>query len=91
MKDLSHVDASYDNVDPCIWSIVENSVGELIYSTRSKQILADVIHLKALSALVYPHYDLYTPRRPGTLLSVERILQSLFKTFRGIEQSEALE
>ncbi|CAF9919147.1 MAG: hypothetical protein ALECFALPRED_000982 [Alectoria fallacina] len=27
MKDLSHLDASWTNVDPCIWSIVENGIG----------------------------------------------------------------
>lgn len=29
MKLLSHKDASYTNVDPCIWSIVENGIGKL--------------------------------------------------------------
>lgn len=33
MKLLSHKDASYTNVDPCIWSIVENGIGKL--SARS--------------------------------------------------------
>ncbi len=30
MKDLSHIDASWANVDPCLWSIVENGIGKLL-------------------------------------------------------------
>lgn len=33
MKDLSHLDASWTNVDPCIWSIVENGVGKSAYKS----------------------------------------------------------
>lgn len=36
MKDLSHLDASWTNVDPCIWSIVENGVGELTQGSQKQ-------------------------------------------------------
>ena len=63
MKDLSHRDASWANVNPCIWSIVENGTGKLLADcyTLSISIHAKDESNQALSAPVFPRSDPYSP------------------------------
>ena len=60
MKDLSHLDASWTNVDPCIWSIVENGVGESFRNHRNKFVKCANMAEKESSALVFQPFAHYT-------------------------------
>ena len=79
MKDLSHLDISWDNVDPCLWSIVENGIGKLSSvkpqtCTSSPQIRTRKLSKEkkqASSAPVSQPSDPYTPA-PSAVIIVAR-------------------